>query len=304
MNSKKELVKKPKAVAKPKPAKKTSVDKPKAAKKTSVDKPKAAKKASVDKPKAKPVKKASVAKPKAKPVKKASVAKPKPVAKPKAIRKVYVEQLNKKRNWKGGANDDDDDDDDDIADANELIGILKEVKKEYFQILTQNVYETTVDKHEFTKFVTHFFIKTGTCMFFYEHLGYKKLSDYGIPSTERNTKKNFVLISLFSIIKDICDSYYYIYGLNSAFIKAILKYDYDEEDYYNKLIIYINSIYPNDTLSSRSSHGSQSLQSSQNSIRNSEVSIDPSILALRSSQDSRSSRGSTASTLSSSDQYV
>jgi hypothetical protein len=59
------------------------------------------------------VEKSKTAKPKAvaKPAKKASVEKPKAVAKPKAVskptttKKVSVEQLNKKRIWKGGDKD-------------------------------------------------------------------------------------------------------------------------------------------------------------------------------------------------------
>jgi len=276
MNSKKELVKKPKAVAKPKPAKKTSVDKPKPAKKTSVDKPKA------------------------KPAKKASVAKPKPVAKPKAIRKVYVEQLNKKRNWKGGASDDDD-----IADANILIGILNEVKMEYLETFMPDPFYINVSKPAFIKFATHYFIKPGNCMFAYnaENMEYmeKNLANFGFPSTHKNIKQILALTSLFNIIKDIFDYYYYLYGVNCAFLNVIVNYKDDDHDLYYNQITYIDKIFDH------VSHGSQS------SIRNSEVSIDPtnysndtlnsqgsainsSILASQSSQGPAESRTSSGST--------
>jgi len=256
MNSKKELVKKPKAVAKPKPAKKTSVDKPKPAKKTSVDKPKA------------------------KPAKKASVAKPKPVAKPKAIRKVYIEQLNKKRNWKGGGTG--------TEDAEDLINIFYDVRKKYYDFLVSNlnIKNKTVSDDLLYDFVLNFFVRNDIICIEYNTYSLKdiiyiskNLIMFGINQTDTNKKEFIFLVSLFNIIAFIYDAT--IVSNSDTYYKEFIdrirfKQTHDNDDLRNHLIMHLSKG------GIRNSDGNDRTLSAS-SI--SSASIHPSISGLLSSQD-------------------
>ena len=181
------------------------------------------------------VEKSKTAKPKA--TKKNLVEKPNAVEKLKpvknATKKDLVEKLNKKRIWKGGN-----------ADADELINILKDIKKDYFKILIDNIEAKNISASydEFNDFVFHFFQNPSEySIISYELITHKELEKlishletYGITTNE-DVDNNFIkLISLFNIIRDI-------YIMNVAFnIKDFVDkmdgYKKDDNNFYSTLL--------------------------------------------------------------------
>ena len=179
-------------------------------------------------------------------------------------------------------------------DADEIIEILKDIKKEYFNFLISNIEEKniTASYDEFSEFVLHFFkYPSEDSIINYELIitNYKKLNleKYGITSNDDVNNKFLKLISLFNIIRAI---YNMNHALNNTeFVRKMDNYKDDDKNHYQQLLSTINNVwflYKKPISRANSSTDNQQLHNSVSSIASSS-SINPSLYAI-SSNDSLS----------------
>lgn len=247
-------------------SKKNLVEKPKTAKPKVVAKPKATKKNLVEKPK--------------------PVSKPNAVAKPKTTKKVSVEKLNKKRIWKGGNADADADEIirilKDIK-TEYFQFLINNIKKVNIKVPSE-VFKNFV----FQFFNNPIYSSIGYDLVITNQLTYlvDNLDKFGIIKNHDNEDKIIKLFGLFNIIRAI---YNMNHALNiKDFVNKMDNYK-DDKMFYNELMFGVNHIWlkEDNNLISRANSSTDNQQLSNSiSSKASSSSIDPSSYAYSSNDSS------------------